>query len=102
MLVEKTQTDQLNEKYVRYILKLANNFKNDVYRETRIGSRKCLKCFYTEVVSGRAIVKSECVICKSTIKNQSTIRNKVCTLCSEKYKLCRQCGGSMEINLDEI
>jgi hypothetical protein len=72
------------------------NIENDIYKEKRIKSYECKKCFYDCQLGLSAITLSKCDICGTEIVNSSTNIDKVCNKCAEKNNLCRHCGNEMD------
>ena len=82
----------------RSYLKRCEDTLNDVNKKERIEKQECIYCFYLDSrVGGSCMTTSYCGICNKTLHSGNTNTDALCIDCAKKHKLCKHCGG--DINL---
>jgi hypothetical protein len=82
---------------ILYIQKCENALE-DIDKKLRKEKQECIYCYYLDSkVGGSVMTTSYCGICNKTLRSENTDTNALCIDCAEKHKLCKHCGG--DINL---
>lgn len=93
---EQSKQANRNEFRKKHIIKLAKDLSLDPRKEERLLECKCLLCFYSAEVGGRAITKACCQDCAIEVIFPSTITDKFCKPCAKKSQACAHCGGELD------
>jgi hypothetical protein len=72
---------------------------NDTERAQRLKKLECKGCYYFSTgFGGQAFTTWYCGICAKEDKHANTNTPKVCKDCAKKHKICRRCGGDINMS----
>ena len=74
---------------------------NDVDSEKRLENRYCLACHYFDRIGGAAMTTRSCMSCGVDVVYGSTNTDALCMECAVKHKLCKHCGGDIDLKVQE-
>ena len=84
---------------VQNLLNIANEIAKDLRASERTLKNECKSCFYyVAKIGGSAITHKECMCCGIDQMYGSTCTDVLCLECAKKHKLCRHCGGDINMN----
>jgi hypothetical protein len=72
-------------------LERADRMKTDPEKEKRESAHYCRWCYYTSFVG--VDWTTPCMVCDEEVFG----RNKVCETCAVEHRLCRKCGGDLDM-----
>jgi hypothetical protein len=79
-------------------IELAKNLKHDPERDARLAKGECPMCYYQKGrIGGAAMTNRECGLCGKLMQFTSTNTDTVCQECAVARKLCRHCGGDINM-----
>lgn len=79
---------------------MVNKFNTDIYRKERLYLHICKSCYYlTFHIGGAMTTNRKCDICSEVQTYRSTYTDVLCKACAIKYKLCKHCGGDIEMKI---
>lgn len=82
-------------------IKKVEHFREDTQAQRRVAAQECKTCFY--VLGGRlvgqAFTEYDCAACGVEQSWHNTGVPQLCKACAEKYQLCINCMG--DINMQE-
>jgi hypothetical protein len=78
-------------------IKLAAKMQNDSEKDARLKTYKCKGCFYYPSIGGAALTVTNCKICGIKLMHSSTATDNLCLECAKKYKICKKCGGDIDM-----
>jgi hypothetical protein len=93
------RTTGLSRMRIEETLKLATDIAEDARKEARLASQKCKACFYFPSLAGQAFTKQPCGICGQDQQYSSTRTSALCKPCGAANRLCRHCGGDIEMDV---
>ena len=76
---------------------LAADATNDTRKAERLKRHECKACFYAGRIGGAAITSRKCMSCGSDEIYGSTATDVLCMACAVKHRLCKHCGGDLEM-----
>lgn len=80
------------------VIEFANKILHDPDQQNRQLASMCPVCYYSESrIGGAAITTRECGICETEMTFGSTSTDELCCECAKRNKLCRQCGGDVDM-----
>jgi hypothetical protein len=85
-------------------VKSALEFMRDDRRKDRLKKGECRTCFYirNSRIGGAAMTSRPCGICGWDQMYGSTNTDVLCMKCAEIHKLCKYCGGDLEMRTRRI
>lgn len=83
----------LSRRYIDGVNKCAN----DIYKELRVIAQECQRCYYITKVGGASMTTVLCGICEKEMMFGSTCTDTVCLDCAKKHRLCKHCGGDIDM-----
>lgn len=84
---------------IKRMRKSLAHYEIDDRRESRLKAGECKTCYYTRTtIAGQAFSQRECKTlgCNELTRHSNTDVPDFCQVCSEKYGICRRCGGDLE------
>jgi len=69
----------------------------DARKLERLKRHECKACFYNGRIGGSAMTARECMCCGEIQYYGSTATDVLCMTCAVKHKLCKHCGGDLEM-----
>jgi hypothetical protein len=77
----------------------ALEFLRDPRKKERKAACNCRFCYYLRGtrIGGAAMTTQPCGICSKDVMYGSTCTDKLCKECADEYKLCRYCGGDIDM-----
>lgn len=88
-----------NKHYAESNVEDANRYTNDVDKAERIKQGKCKYCYYMATsMAGQVITVQLCGICDIDMTFGSTATDALCATCATEHKLCKKCGGDIDMN----
>lgn len=86
--------------YVHDILARAEKIKEDAQKDIRVSEQECKACFYVRSkVGGSAMTSRACMCCGSDVLYGSTCTDVLCKDCAKENKLCKHCGGDINMKV---
>ena len=87
--------------YERSVLKRAEEMKTDPRKVERLKRCECRACYYLNGsrIGGAAMTDRPCMCCGKVQHYSSTATDVLCMSCAEKHKLCKRCGGDVEMKV---
>lgn len=79
------------------LLKLAGEMEGDLRADERLYNNECRSCFYGGRVSCPRSTMRRCMCCGEAQYYSSTATDVLCLDCATKHKLCKRCGGDLEM-----
>lgn len=79
-------------------LKLAQKYQEDPHREARLAVHTCKACFYRTSIAGAAMTMQPCMCCQQDQMYSSTNTDALCLTCAKENKLCKHCGGDVDLD----
>jgi hypothetical protein len=73
-------------------LETADRIRNDPDKERRESEGFCRWCYYTSSVG--VDWSFPCMVCE---EEMLMTRNRVCADCAKEHRLCRRCGGDLDM-----
>lgn len=70
---------------------------NDTNRESRLKDQLCVVCYESDKIGGCAITRKPCDACQTPVTYSSTYTDMLCHLCAKNHKLCKHCGGDIQL-----
>jgi hypothetical protein len=90
-------TNQANY-YIQDLMKKAAKVQSDTDGDCRLAKQECKACFYVYgKIGGAAMTTSACGLCGKPMVFGSTCVDAVCPECAKAHKLCKHCGGDLEM-----
>lgn len=81
------------------IVELARKLEADPEKEQRLVQSLCRMCYYGSRLGGCAIKGEECMCCGALQTYGSTNTDALCLECAKETKLCKHCGGDVELRV---
>lgn len=77
----------------------ALSFHADAEREERLKAHQCPWCWYFRRggIAGQAFTEWTCSGCGAETMHHNTATPRLCVACAEKYGLCVECEGDIEM-----
>lgn len=69
----------------------------DRAHDIRVDNNVCQLCYYTSRQATNMSVRTNCQLCEVDMLFGNSNTNKLCKDCAIKYRLCKRCGGDMEL-----
>jgi hypothetical protein len=83
---------------VENVLKCAEDVRTDPCKSVRLDRQMCVACFYLRRrVGGASTTYAECGVCGEVMRFPNTCIDTVCIECAQQHRLCRWCGGDIEV-----
>lgn len=76
---------------------LVDEIKTDARKLERMSKHECKACFYFSRIGGQAITERGCMCCGMEQTYGSTSTDVLCLECAKKHKLCKHCGGDVNM-----
>lgn len=94
----QSATDRARQ-YAESSLCKALRYNADSEREERLKAHQCPWCWYFRrpVIAGQAFTEWTCSGCGAEAQHANTATPRLCVACAEKYGLCVQCTGDIEM-----
>lgn len=86
-----------SKRKVDSVIKMAIDMQKDRRKKERIKKYECKGCFYYPRIGGSAMTEGNCALCDSHQLHSSTNTDVLCLDCAKKNKLCRHCGGDIDL-----
>jgi hypothetical protein len=77
---------------------LAAEIQADSKQVARLIAQRCKACFYFPAVAGAAMTTRDCGLCAKPEMYGSTSASALCMPCANANRLCRHCGGDLDMN----
>ena len=87
-------------KRIDSLLKRARAVEMDTERAAREESLQCKACYYADHIGGAAMTTQPCSACGVTQQFGSTATMCLCAACAAENRLCRRCGGDIDLRSD--
>jgi len=81
------------------LFKLAKKLEQDPERERRIAEQRCKACFYFVGMGGAAMTTQPCMSCQLDVTYGSTNTSVMCLPCAQVGRMCRHCGGDIDMDM---
>lgn len=78
-------------------IKRAKDIAEDSDKTRRLAAQECKACFYFSRIGGAAMTSQDCMCCGVEQLHSSTNTDALCIECAVKCKLCKHCGGDLEM-----
>ena len=75
----------------------AASVQADNRKEERLAQMECKACFYAERMGGASMTYRACMCCGSRELYGSTNTDVLCAPCASAGKLCKHCGGDLQM-----
>lgn len=75
----------------------ADRIKDDTEKQDRKKAQQCKACYYFTGLGGAAVTNRECAGCGEDQTYGSTNTDALCLPCAAEHKLCKHCGGDLEM-----
>ena len=85
--------------YYNSWIELANKATSDTDKAERLKRHECKACFYGGRIGGATITTRPCMCCGKEEHYGSTNTDVLCLDCAKKHKLCKHCGGDIEMRI---
>lgn len=85
--------------YVRDLIAKADEIKTDARKKERVKACECAACFYRSGIGGAAMTNRPCMSCGKNQLYGSTYTDVLCLDCAEMHRLCKHCGGDLEMRV---
>ena len=92
-----TRATENAKRYLADTLARANEMATDARKAARIAKHECKWCFYSSKFGGAAVTTQDCMCCDQPQMYGSTNTDVLCMPCAQKTKLCKHCGGDLEL-----
>lgn len=93
----KWQTSMAN-RHAEELVDSVHEYEDDTRREQRLAVHECKRCFYLRGrVCGQAMTEWHCGICQNRHMHHNTCTPAACHGCAKEHKLCRYCGGDLDM-----
>lgn len=89
---------EMSGRRVRGWLQQAELVTLDQLSKKRREQQECKACYYGPKMGGQAITESECSCCGTTMTFASTNTDILCLSCAKDHRLCKHCGGDINMN----
>ena len=81
------------------VIDLARKMENDTHKDERLDAQLCKACFYSTAFGGSAMTQRPCMSCGEDQMYASTYTDVLCKPCAVEGKLCKHCGGDIDIKI---
>ncbi len=78
---------------------LANRATMDTLKTDRLERHECVACFYSSKIGGAAMTYRPCMSCGTDELYGSTATDVLCLQCAVAHRLCKHCGGDLEMKV---
>lgn len=94
-----SRTTFFNKKYLDELIETVKEYTDGVNKDIRLAESKCEMCFYfrRSTIAGAAMTESNCRLCDTMMMFSSTNTDHLCDICAKTHKLCKHCGGNVNI-----
>lgn len=82
---------------VVHIIELAKAMQTDADREKRMERHECLACFHGGKIGGAMMTERPCGLCGTLQMYGSTCTDALCLRCAQEHRLCKHCGGDIDM-----
>jgi ribosomal protein S27E len=79
------------------VVELAEKMIKDPQKAGRLAAQECKACHYSSRIGGCAMTTRPCMSCGEDQMYGSTNTDVLCLSCAKKHKLCKHCGGDLDI-----
>ena len=79
------------------LLRHADEVRDDSRKRDRQDRHECRACFYGGRIGGAAMTRRDCMCCGESQLYGSTATDVLCLECAKIHKLCKHCGGDLEM-----
>ncbi len=81
-----------------HTIKRAKCFTDDQHKDSRHQRNECPVCYYYGTrIGGSVITEVECALCGEPMVFGNTCTDKLCDVCARTNKLCKHCGGDIDV-----
>jgi hypothetical protein len=84
---------------VDHVVDLAEKMTTDPDKGKRVKANVCRACYYSSAIGGAAITTRPCMCCAEDQTYGSTNTDVLCLTCAKKHRLCKHCGGDIDIRV---
>ena len=87
-----------NDQFIKMLRRQLAEVELDVHHSDRIAAGECCACFYIRTsnkIVGHAFTDRVCDHCGCIQTFSNTDTRQICSDCSRKYELCRNCTGDL-------
>lgn len=88
----KKQATRSMESSVKHVYTLADKFKQDPDKESRLANLMCKPCHYKVAIAGQAFTKAICHGCGEEMMFSNTNTHALCQKCAKDNNMCTRCG----------
>ena len=81
----------------REMVDLCRRQGNDEDKAARILAQECQGCFYLRKAGGAMMTSRQCGLCDTEVHSCNTCIDRLCTDCARKNRLCKHCGGDIDM-----
>ena len=80
-------------------IELVEKVTNDTDKAKRLERNWCKACHYSSHLGGCAMTTRPCMNCEKDVGYGSTNTDVLCLDCAKQLKLCKHCGGDLEMRI---
>lgn len=80
------------------LVKTVEKATTDAEQALRLAKHICITCHYIRGrIGGAAMTTQPCSCCLTPVMYSSTATDELCLPCAQEHKLCKRCGGDLEM-----
>ena len=88
-----------SKELVDSIIQRAKEIETDARKDERVAAQLCKACFYGSHIGGSAMTHRPCMSCGQDQMYASTYTDVLCKPCAVEGKLCKHCGGDIDMKV---